>query len=76
MSNHTYALIENTTPLEETVTYGLAVLWRGKTILQVPDVSLDRKAVIKLVKDCNRLRLCPVHLFEILEDFWGNILDF
>lgn len=57
-------------------TYGISVLSRGKIIMQVEDVSLEKRAVVRLVQECNRLHVEPVHLWDILEDFWGAVLYF
>ena len=50
-------------------TYGIEVCENGKTVDNIPDISLDRDAVAGLVKACNRQRLDAVHLHDVVEDF-------
>lgn len=49
--------------------YGIEVTENGKVIDKIEDVSVDEKAVDKLVSDCNTFNLAPEHLRDIVEDF-------
>lgn len=50
--------------------YGIAVLDRESvTISTAHDLSPDESEVTELVKMCNRLKLSPIHLQDVIEDF-------
>ena len=40
----------------------------GETILSVPDVSPNQCTVTHLCFLCTKLKLDPIHLFDVLED--------
>ena len=58
---------------EDVPTFGIALFIRNgncsQLIKAVPDLSTDRMAVEKLVGLCNDLRLDPIHLDDVVEDF-------
>lgn len=53
-------------------TYGIEACENGKTVALVQDISLDRDAVAKLVRACNRERLEVVHLADVVDDFLAD----
>lgn len=50
-------------------TYGIAVISAKKTEIR-KDVSTDRKALKQLVKRMNEGKVEPIHLDDILDDFY------
>jgi len=50
-------------------TYGIEVCENGDPVETIQDISLDRDAVAGLVHTCNRERLEPMHLRDVVEDF-------
>ena len=67
----TYYLIETKICIEgiTATTYGIGVIRDYTQICTVPDISLNRKRIEQLVYICNRLRLSPVHLPCVAEDY-------
>lgn len=65
----TYLLIEDavTADGKKVHTYGIAVM--PKPSHEFHDLATDREAVARLVSRCNELRLDPIHLPEVIEDF-------
>lgn len=55
------------------ITYGIAAIYREDDFLlvidAVSDVSSDLQSVQKLVKLCNSLKLSPIQLRDVLDDF-------
>ena len=49
--------------------YGIKALENGSEIAQVPDIGCTYISVKKLCAQCNRLKLSPVHLRDVAEDF-------
>ena len=50
--------------------YGIAALDRESvTISAAHDLSSNETEVAELVKMCNRLKLSPMHLQDVVEDF-------
>ena len=49
--------------------YGISALEGGQPRISVRDVCTDRRRVERLVEDCNRLGLSPLHLRDVIEDF-------
>lgn len=50
--------------------YGIAALDRESvTISAAHDLSSNETEVAELVKTCNRLKLSPMHLQDVVEDF-------
>ena len=69
----TYRIIQTTVPDEDGTpypTYGIeAVDHRGAVLRQIPDISLDEKAVTILAHQMNTHRLALVHFLDVVEDF-------
>lgn len=62
-----YTLTEEQKILEEQeyTAYGI----RYDDEYSINDVSEDKEAVKRLVADCNKYKLDPVHLRDVVEDF-------
>lgn len=58
--------------------YGVAAYAHPKltgstvVITAVRDITSDRQAVAALVALCNRMLLSPVHLADVIDDFFGT----
>ncbi len=50
-------------------TYGIAICDKSKTIDAVTDISTSRYRTKKLCRECNKLKLSPEHLRDVIEDF-------
>ena len=50
-------------------TYGIAVVENKKIIRKIKDVSTDRKAIMRFVKNLNTSQIELVHLDDVIEDF-------
>ena len=52
--------------------YGIGVCENNqcfrKTLRYIPNVFLDRQKAERLAAMCNRLKLDPLHLFDVVED--------
>lgn len=68
---NTYYLIESKVYIEgvAATTYGIGVIHDFRQICAMPDISPDCEKIEQLVCLCNKLRLSPVHLPYIAEDF-------
>lgn len=57
--------------------YGIAVVeeydGRVSVLDSVSDICLDVKSVEGLAELCNRAELDPIHLHEVVSDFFGEI---
>ncbi len=55
------------------VSYGIAVCAESNgvvdTIRTVDDITSDRERLLCLVQDCNRLKLSPLHILDVVDDF-------
>ena len=52
------------------LTFGIA-LFKGQKILKYfPSISIHRERVLKLVDLCNRFDLNPIHIEDVIEDFF------
>ena len=62
-----YTLTKKTVTVEgkEYTVYGI----RYNDDFFADDVSSDKSKVEKLVMDCNRYSLDPIHLYDVIEDF-------
>lgn len=77
MISVTYGLIEEKYNCggQSRVSYGIAAYSDAEvdgsaTVVQsVHDVTTDKECLLRLIKDCNGLRLSPVHLCDVVEDF-------
>ena len=80
MMKLTYAVTEERYALgnESRTSYGIvayANAEQGGTatiVASVRDITSDKKRLKKLVDDCNRLVLSPVHLHDVVEDFLSD----
>lgn len=52
--------------------YCLACYQNGKPILRIEDLSLSGPSVERLAEQCNRLKLSPLHLRDVAEDFFAQ----
>ena len=68
---NTYYLIETKIYIDDitATTYGIGVMYDYVQLCAMPDISPNRKRIEQLVRLCNKLRLSPVHLSDIAEDF-------
>lgn len=55
------------------LTYGIVgyemVNKNRKELIRVSDVSTDKNKVENLISLCNKERLDPVHIYDVIEDF-------
>lgn len=73
----TYVVIEKTyaSPPNTRASYGIAAYAYGignnesAVVVTIHDITPDRVALTKLVTQCNQLKLSPIHLHDIVEDF-------
>lgn len=67
-----YTVFEHCVSIEGNITksYGIIVTFDNSSTLKYYDVSLDRERVEKLVNDMNEYEIEPVHIKDILEDFY------
>ena len=56
------------------VAYGLKVIFATygvySEILRISDISTDKNSVIKLADLCNRNQASPVHIFDVIQDWF------
>lgn len=68
-----YLITHNTFHAEDTGKYqafGIAVYDEASQIIkQINDITTDEMAIRQLIKQCNQLRLSPLHLEDIVDDF-------
>lgn len=76
MSDAFYALVEERWLLNgtERVSYGIAVYDEEPDGSAVPtaayhDITPDRQRLLALIRQCNLLRLSPLHLQDAINDF-------
>ena len=77
MTNVTYEILEEPCFSEGMAytSYGIAAYARSDLgeapalIALVKDITPDGKALLELVKKCNLLKLSPLHLKDVVEDF-------
>jgi len=77
MNDITYGVSEELYELDgqKRTAYGIVLYSNSESdktasiILSVRDISSDKQRVISLVEKCNRLKLCKIHFFDIIEDF-------
>lgn len=41
----------------------------SQEIMHISDISTDKERLSLLIEKCNRLKVSPIHLKEIIEDF-------
>lgn len=49
--------------------FGISAIQDGVTVASVNDISTSIKEIEALADDCNRLRLDPIHLTDIVRDY-------
>lgn len=77
MMNVTYAVDEEKYALgnDSRTSYGIVAYANAEQdgtatiVTSVRDITSDNHRLIKLVDDCNRLELSPLHLPDVVEDF-------
>ncbi len=77
MSSITYGLIEERYSANghARTAYGIAIYADAEAdgtatvIASVHDITSDVQALTDLVQRCNRVRLSPIHLEDVIEDF-------
>lgn len=74
MQNIRYAIVKDTLSLEgiSHITYGIIILQNNKPIRYIYDVFLNINEVENLVELCNKQRLSPIHIDDVIDDFIGN----
>ena len=51
------------------ISFGIAVLdGNDRTVFSVSDISTDKLLVADLCDHCNRFKLDPIHLFDVISD--------
>lgn len=67
-----YKVFAHYVSIEEKVieSYGILVFSGERQVAEYYDVSLERARVESLVDDLNRYEVEPVHIRDILEDFY------
>lgn len=74
-----YITVEDTFSDEQDtrIGYGIALVSGkadGASVLrEIPDLSGDRKLVDQLARACNKYKLDPIHLDDIVYDFLASI---
>ena len=53
--------------------YGIKAVENGREIQRVSDIGCTYISVKKLCIRCNRLKLSPVHLHDVAEDFIAKV---
>lgn len=55
--------------------YGLRVIFLSygiyKEVQRISDISTDEKKVILFAEICTKNQLSPIHLLDVIEDFWN-----
>ncbi len=55
-------------------TYGIkGVNAQGENLVVINDISGDYDQLAALVGRCNRAQLSPIHLSDVIEDFFGSL---
>ena len=49
--------------------YGIELRYGEEIVVRISDVDTDREGVENLCKLCNDLKLSPIHLREVVEDY-------
>ena len=73
MNNIKYAVVEGDASAETdfTVTYGITAYdpSSNRVIAHIGNITCDKKRLEHLVDLCNRGKLSPIHLYDVVEDF-------
>ena len=75
-----YKLIKGNYTLEGNsyISYGIAAYKYDERkkkrvkLLYIEDITLNKKKLMRLVKDCNDLELSLIHIYDVVEDFLCN----
>ncbi len=51
------------------ITYGVVIYQKDKAVREIYDVSTSKRKVMELCARCNRLKLDPMHIDDVIEDF-------
>ena len=70
MNDVKYSIVESTVNINGIphITYGIAAQDISVTDC-IYDITADRKSLEQLVALCNRKKLSPIHLHDVVEDF-------
>ena len=73
MNNIKYTVVESSASAETnfTVTYGIVAydLSSDRVIAHIGDITCDKARIEHLVDLCNQVKLSPIHLRDVVEDF-------
>ena len=73
MNNIKYTVVESAPSAEtnSTVTYGITAydVSSDKVVAHIGDITCDKARIEHLVELCNRGKLSPIHLRDVVEDF-------
>lgn len=74
MNDVKYFIVESTVTVNgiPQITYGIATLDVSSPEAFdacIYDITTDRKSIEQLVALCNREKLSPIHLYDVIEDF-------
>ena len=84
MSDVTYGVVEERYVMgaKKRQSYGIAVYGsfgeideETPVVASIHDITNDRERVTKLVRQCNRSGLSPIHLRDVVEDFFSAAHD-
>ncbi len=68
-----YRIHEGNYSVENSCYVGYGIVIRDavsrRELLCIKDISLSKKKISALIKRCNRLRLSPLHIYEVIDDF-------
>lgn len=67
-----YILVEEEITNEDIGTYtsyGIELRYGEEIIDRISDIDTDREGVENLCKLCNKLKLSPIHLKDVVEDY-------
>jgi len=74
MNNIKYSIVESTVSFNDLplITYGIAVHDTSSSediIACISDITFDKKSLEQIVDLCNREKLSPIHLNDVVEDY-------
>lgn len=49
-------------------TYGIDIVINSRVVESVPDILLDRNRMQELINTCNKLKLSPKHIMDVISD--------
>ena len=71
-----YVLIEDTYKIDDISYKGYGILLKdenSKHIISFADISTNKDDILHLIDLCNTLELDPIHLEDVIEDFFASI---